>query len=390
MRNLLQLIDGAGKPSDLVDVLDRLLEPLAYEAYETVAEMHTRRTRLPRFFKRLARRLSMKAGYIPLQVRDAVDWLAVKWSLYAGLGLPTVQRLFDIMRRPGDWDRLYEELDEEGKRNFMAWLKASLAFLLARPSEVFRRWPGLDSRSYYLRVIELRDACGSLRQPRGVERLGVCEFRVRGLRGTYTVYTTPALLLDIWHYETYPAPRENSVVVDVGAFTGETSLWFYDRGAAKVYAIEPLPEAYRLLEAAVRVNRLEDAITPIMAALGREEGTAIVTGVGASAKVVSDHSDSEESGGNRVRVTTLDALTEEYGLDRVDYIKLDVEGYEEDVLSGAARVLRSSKPMVAAAVYHKARQPITVWMLLKRAGYTRFTFLMRTPKIYDVVLVAMQ
>ncbi|MFD0804413.1 FkbM family methyltransferase, partial [Streptomonospora algeriensis] len=54
-----------------------------------------------------------------------------------------------------------------------------------------------------------------------------------------------------------------------------------------------------------------------------------------------------EFGGERpvhTRVTTLDALVEELGLQRVDFVKADVEGAEPAVLDGAVRTLRRYRP----------------------------------------------
>jgi hypothetical protein len=50
----------------------------------------------------------------------------------------------------------------------------------------------------------------------------------------------------------------------------------------------------------------------------------------------------------RVPVTTLDGLVERLGLARLDFVKIDVEGFETEVLDGAARSFERFRPIVFA------------------------------------------
>ncbi|MCC6017275.1 MAG: FkbM family methyltransferase, partial [Desulfurococcaceae archaeon] len=51
---------------------------------------------------------------------------------------------------------------------------------------------------------------------------------------------------------------EDKVVVDVGAFIGDSSIYFALRGARRVIAVEPHPEAYKVMVENIRLNGLED------------------------------------------------------------------------------------------------------------------------------------
>jgi hypothetical protein len=51
----------------------------------------------------------------------------------------------------------------------------------------------------------------------------------------------------------------------------------------------------------------------------------------------------ENAQATRVAVLTLDEETERLGIDRIDMIKIDVEGYEPKVLAGARRLLREGR-----------------------------------------------
>jgi FkbM family methyltransferase len=133
-----------------------------------------------------------------------------------------------------------------------------------------------------------------------------------------------------------------STVLDVGAHHGMDSVllarWAGTGG--HVYALEASPENALVLNANIAVNRLTNC-TGIHTAVGATTGTVplageTVTGPAGSAR--------------KVPMTTLDAFCSSKGLSRVDLVKIDVEGYEGEVLRGAREVL--SRPPALALELH--------------------------------------
>jgi hypothetical protein len=59
-------------------------------------------------------------------------------------------------------------------------------------------------------------------------------------------------------------------------------------------------------------------------------------------------------------VTSIDATVKELGLDRVDVIKLDVEGAELEALKGARNTIKQYKPKLQISIYHKLED---IWTL---------------------------
>ena len=55
-------------------------------------------------------------------------------------------------------------------------------------------------------------------------------------------------------------PVKNKVVIDIGACTGDTSIYFAIRGAKKVIAIEPYPKNFEMLKKNIKINNLENFI----------------------------------------------------------------------------------------------------------------------------------
>lgn len=126
------------------------------------------------------------------------------------------------------------------------------------------------------------------------------------------------------------------LVFDVGALGGGLAHQCAKVGIECV-SIEPLPEAY---EAILKI--MPDAIV-IQKALGTEPGRADLTICGTLSTMVPEkwfgprsrfrHIDT--SGTVEVEVTTLDELIAEYG--KPDFVKIDVEGYELEVLKGLSQ-----------------------------------------------------
>ncbi len=117
----------------------------------------------------------------------------------------------------------------------------------------------------------------------------------------------------------------HSVVVDAGAFVGEWSGQISDRYGAAIYAFEPNPQAFARLEAA-----LDDrpSIRIFACGLGGADETARLTLDGPGASIYGSDTDRPT-----VAVSIRDAvdLFDELGLERVDLLKVNIEGGEYDL-----------------------------------------------------------
>jgi FkbM family methyltransferase len=148
-----------------------------------------------------------------------------------------------------------------------------------------------------------------------------------------------------------------SIAVDVGANFGLYALHaaHYGGSAGRVVAFEPAPETFDLLEANIARNGLAVRCRCIRAAVGSAPGKAILNV--AADSVFSGLQDTGRSAiVARVEtdVVTLDDSPEIVELPRVDFLKIDVEGGEADVLAGAHRLLaRSPNILVMFEFSHK-------------------------------------
>ena len=166
--------------------------------------------------------------------------------------------------------------------------------------------------------------------------------------------------------------RPGNVVLDCGANVGVYTRAALEAGAKLVVAIEPAPEN---LECLRRNFKTEIA-----------DGRVIVYPKGVWDKDdmlelhVDPHNSAADSflihrdGGQvigKVPLTTIDKLVSELKLERVDFIKMDIEGAEVKALEGARETIARFHPRMALSVYHAPDHPQTVPVAARAAwsGY---------------------
>ncbi len=194
-----------------------------------------------------------------------------------------------------------------------------------------RHHPALEQASFWNGVRPLyNNVIRALAGRRGLERIvnGTDAIRIAPeWRGIQEVYEP-----SVWERFTSDA-RPGDVVVDVGAFVGLYTIALAKRVGphGSVVAFEPDPTNFAWLQRHVVLNRVQHHVTLVRAAVADRAGEA-----GFLSRDNESHLGDVQKGGLRVPVTTLD---EEFPTQRVDLLKVDVEGHEEQVLRGGMRLL---------------------------------------------------
>ena len=143
-------------------------------------------------------------------------------------------------------------------------------------------------------------------------------------------------------------PRD-AVVFDVGANVG-----FYSLAAAQaapdgvVHAFEPLPDTCEDFRLNLRRNSWAKNIRLIPAAVGEQSGTVHLTTEFHSSNYVTSAQSTEAT--TAVPCITLDDYAAQADLTRLDFIKIDVEGGELEVLRGASGTLRRFRPLLMVEI----------------------------------------
>jgi FkbM family methyltransferase len=140
-----------------------------------------------------------------------------------------------------------------------------------------------------------------------------------------------------------------NIFFDVGANYGTHSLIFQSQGV-ETYSFEPNPNCYPYLEHLLRLNGLIPNI--ITKAVGLTFGDAVLsfpkkaTWLGTLDQMVKENiSTKNELTSINVEITSLDVFSKEHNISP-DFIKIDTEGFELNVLSGAEYLLKNSKPII--------------------------------------------
>ncbi len=152
--------------------------------------------------------------------------------------------------------------------------------------------------------------------------------------------------------------RRGEVFFDVGAHAGRYAVRAARVGAV-VFAWEPNPDSRSILLKNLRLNKLNATIFP--EALSDFEGVLTLSNRGGRSRL------GEE--GEEVQVKTLDS----YNFEKVDFIKIDTEGYESNVLRGALRTLRRTKPrlMIELHPMYVPNTEETCRDIIREAGYSK-------------------
>ena len=151
-------------------------------------------------------------------------------------------------------------------------------------------------------------------------------------------------LLDIYERGSVRV-RPGDVVLDVGAYRGTFTRHALRQGARQVVAFEPEPVNYTCLEKTFAAEIARGAVRLVKAAVWETSGTLHFQGSGTTGHV-------EETGETAVPATSLDDAVRELGLERVDFIKMDIEGAERHALRGGSRTLQDFRPRMALCIYH--------------------------------------
>ncbi len=165
--------------------------------------------------------------------------------------------------------------------------------------------------------------------------------------------------------------KKDTIVIDAGANIGVFAIFAAALApAGRVFAFEPAKKTFDLLK---RNTAPYAQIVCLSSALGVERSRKnILVREGTSAENIMEDSPMFDRGGNskgvweKVDMTTIDSFVSEKGLPRVDFIKIDSEGYEANILRGAEKTIRIFEPVIAMSAYHNRGDKEELPRILKK------------------------
>jgi FkbM family methyltransferase len=186
----------------------------------------------------------------------------------------------------------------------------------------------------------------------------------------------------VYHYACRAEPGD--VVIDAGGCWGETSLYFADRAGpeGRVVAFEFIPSNLAVFQKNMAANpELSHRVTLMNQPIWSQSGLKMYyVDWGPGSRVTEDENLYEYDG--QCETITIDDAVARLGLDRVDFIKMDIEGAELKALHGAEKTIRAHRPKLAISIYHKMSDFTTIPRWLYSLGLV-YDFFLDHHTIYE-------
>jgi len=261
-----------------------------------------------------------------------------------------------------------------------AWWRGRVVFEKAAGHLPYLGWGGIQSfalgpcRSYYKAEPEVMASVNRIAEK------SVADHR-------FELYETPLgnlwieapgkkllawLVWELTRQEDYESQQvqiqPGDTVIDCGAHVGTFARYALARGAGRVVAIEPDATNLEMLEANLAEEIAAGRVLLIRAGVWDQRTVLTLTrqdGNSAAHTFVRTVADGTKIEG--MPVLTLDQIVAEHGVDRVDFIKMDIEGAERRALAGARDTLRRFKPRMAISSYHMWDDPQAIPAVVRGA-----------------------
>jgi FkbM family methyltransferase len=264
--------------------------------------------------------------------------------------------------------QLYERLSEADRHRFVIWFA--------------KRWGNIDRVTpdefawYSSHVERIRSHAYSTRTL-DERPYKILDLQPQGYRGELLTYPWMLgihdFLFDQYRHEDFGVELGDTII-DAGAFVGDTALLFHQlaEGNCHIHAFEVLDENLQLLAHNLDANQITECVTTCPLALSDVSGNHVHIKAAAVQGATSIFGDCD---GTRVGTITLDDYVRQTGVERVDLVKMDIEGAERLALSGALETIRRDRPRLAICIYHLWDDVIEIPRIIHATGIPyRFGF----------------
>lgn len=158
-------------------------------------------------------------------------------------------------------------------------------------------------------------------------------------------------------------PEMGDIIIDAGGCVGDTSIIFTnDVGEnGKVYVFDPLSIHGAIIRKNIKQNQLNERVFYLPYAVSEFSNKT---------KPIEDLSQNLNPGfrlpdDSSLPIISIDDFMKNHGVNKVDFIKMDIEGYELSALKGAILTLKKFQPKLAISIYHRNEDfyAIPLWIV---------------------------
>lgn len=158
---------------------------------------------------------------------------------------------------------------------------------------------------------------------------------------------------------------QDGFVLDIGANIGNHTIFFLTKKAKKVISFEPVKDTFDILKKNIEINNFQNKVNLFNIGVGQTKGKAILKYY--NSKNIGMSQLSSDKNGD-IPILSLDELNIE---EHINFIKIDVEGFEADVIKGMTETIKRNKPLIMIEIRDYLFAEIED--ILLSIGYNRIT-----------------
>lgn len=163
--------------------------------------------------------------------------------------------------------------------------------------------------------------------------------------------------------------REDDIIIDAGANMGIFSIFATTQMVKHIYAFEPQKQSVEFIKKNIELNDLNKIVSVIPYGLSNITANLVLSHSNegrSGASVVLKRNDDEDT--ESIHCVTLDSWVLENKIERIDFIKADIEGAERNMLIGAVNILKKFAPRLAICTYHLPDDPEVIENIILKAN----------------------
>ena len=200
----------------------------------------------------------------------------------------------------------------------------------------------------------------------------------------YLLDRIETFLLRGYEYKNICKAKKGDIVLDCGAYTGNTSVYFSnlvgDNG--KVFSFEAMPQTYNKL--INNISNYNNIYAYNYAICEQEKKLNFTQEATPGSRVCNDCNNSIT-----VQGISIDLFAKKHKLEKVDFIKMDIEGSELKALDGCIETCKKFLPTLAISIYHKPEDWIAIpKKILEFNKNYKFYMKHNSRKLHETVLFA--
>ncbi len=157
--------------------------------------------------------------------------------------------------------------------------------------------------------------------------------------------------------------KEGDTVIDAGANLGLFSWLIKNKigSSGKIYMFEPIESLSTILKESIAINKTAPMMTVVESAVSNEDGFVYF-----EVQDFAGGSHKSEKGGLKVPTITIDTYVKNNSIQKINFIKADIEGMEPNLIQGASETILRDKPRIAICTYHDRNHKKELTELIKK------------------------